>query len=280
MPTAPINTRATIAMLTVGTPPTAADACAEAIAKHGGSVKWVDVNEVPTAWQDIDAVVIPPGIEADNATAPTLEAIKGAIAQGLPVRGIAEGNLLLNAAAGGTNAPIDAEAQGSMPVDHAEPHWVLALEGSRVSKILGLHMRAPSNHTAAVEAVAPGFMVVLRAADNTTEAIENINNTKVLGVQFDPATVEGGGSFRFFQTLVEDADAHYSKTHRPAQPAPASAQSTPAASTAPTTASSAPSNVSYSNVPVGQRHMTREEQEEFDRKNAEMAQIFADANYF
>lgn len=125
-----------------------------------------------------------------------LSLVRLALAAGLPVLGICRGLQVLNIAAGGDiyqdiNTQVDGCLKHSQQAPRRCPtHLVQVVPGSRLAGIAGTDpWRVNSFHHQAVRRVAAGFAACARAADGIVEAMEKIDHSFVLGVQWHPEAV-------------------------------------------------------------------------------------------
>ncbi len=203
---------------------------ANAVEEYGGQVRWI------TPGQNLDgvhAVLVPGGADINpsvygqqaNADAHLnvanesfdrfeIDMIKSAIDQKIPVRGVCRGMQLMNVAFGGTlmqDVPLEQTAAGLDPkyaTEHGRGvHAVSIMPNSKLRAMLRNDgLRVNSYHHQGIDAVAKGFQVVARAADNIIEAIE-MPDKNAIGVQFHPEKAKSDSLVRerFFKNLVDDA---------------------------------------------------------------------------
>ena len=136
------------------------------------------------------------------------------LAEHKPLLGICRGVQALNVAAGGT---LIQDVNESVP--HAIRHQyapeksrdyvahdIDLLEGTRLASIMGHRARVNSFHHQAVDTVAPGFRVSAYAPDGVIEAIEHVNGTFAIGVQWHPERMPGDPlAEKLFSELVAAA---------------------------------------------------------------------------
>lgn len=112
----------------------------------------------------------------------------------IPILGICRGCQVLNVVAGGTLYQ-DMSYQESTLMNHAclqspkyyPVHSVMIDEASRLSQIFETEtIDVNSYHHQAIETVGKGFKVVMRAPDNTSEAIEMEGERFVMALQWHP----------------------------------------------------------------------------------------------
>ncbi len=114
-----------------------------------------------------------------------------------PLLGVCRGVQALNVASGGT---LIQDVSDMVP--HAIRHQyfpekprnyvahdVATVEGTRLSAILGSSAHVNSFHHQAVENVGSGFRVSAYAPDGVIEAIEHVNGTFAVGVQWHPESL-------------------------------------------------------------------------------------------
>lgn len=146
-----------------------------------------------------------------------LEALK----RDMPILGICRGEQMLNIVAGGTLFQDMASAGIKNLLKHRQEaprsyrsHSVIIAEGTKLSQILGAgSIRVNTFHHQAVKNAAPGFVVSAKAPDGVVEAIESINHSFVIGVQWHPEgmwNVEDNYD-ALFDALV-GAATHYAKS--------------------------------------------------------------------
>ena len=132
----------------------------------------------------------------------------------LPMLGICRGVQLINVAFGGSlyqdipsQCPTStlkhrASVKGEKPM-----HKVQFESDSQLAKMFGVtELETNSTHHQAVKRVAPGFRIVVRAADSTPEGIESIEGLPIWGVQFHPEGMlaDGNGvALNFFKSFIQ-----------------------------------------------------------------------------
>ncbi|MGR6835256.1 gamma-glutamyl-gamma-aminobutyrate hydrolase family protein [Syntrophomonas erecta] len=127
-----------------------------------------------------------------------------------PVLGICRGCQVLNVAAGGS---LIQDIESSMSHQQNAPrdypfHAIVVEKESRLKYILNTRwLRVNSFHHQAVKHPGRGLKVSARAADGIVEAIEGIDHTMVVGVQWHPECMHDEYARRLFQKLVEAAGA-------------------------------------------------------------------------
>ena len=118
-----------------------------------------------------------------------LAAIRTARASGTPVLGICRGAQLLNVAAGGT-LYADLGRRRRRTSDRANPlpcKRIVLKRGSRLAAIAGRRRMAVNGlHHQAVRGLGAGFTVSARDADGLIQAIETVDRTFTIGVQWHP----------------------------------------------------------------------------------------------
>jgi putative glutamine amidotransferase len=120
-----------------------------------------------------------------------LALIEGALARDLPLLGICRGAQLLNVARGGTlvqHLPdVTDQSHRERERFADEIHLVELLPDSRVAQAMGrTTTRVNTLHHQAVDEVGAGLRVVGYGDDGTVEAIEAIDGSRALGVQWHP----------------------------------------------------------------------------------------------
>lgn len=121
-----------------------------------------------------------------------LKVIKYADKYNKPVLGICKGVQALNVAFGGTLYQ-DLKAQKESVMKHVQStfkyhpsHYVYVNEDSMLYDCFGEKVLVNSFHHQAVKDVAQGFKVVAKADDGVIEAIEKVEGTYMLGLQWHP----------------------------------------------------------------------------------------------
>ena len=121
-----------------------------------------------------------------------LALIRAARKKGIPILGICRGIQILNVAGGGTLYQ-DVSEQPRCTVRHWQPahpaqptHTVETVAGSLIAGLVGPSVVTNSFHHMTLKDIAPGYRVTARAKDGTVEAIESIEGSPVLGVQWHP----------------------------------------------------------------------------------------------
>lgn len=115
----------------------------------------------------------------------------------MPVLGVCRGVQALNVAGGGSLIQdvtdmiphaIRHQYFPEKPRDYVA-HDVATVEGTRLANILGNEARVNSFHHQAVKDIAPDFRVSAYAPDGVIEAIEHVNGTFAVGVQWHPESL-------------------------------------------------------------------------------------------
>ncbi len=112
----------------------------------------------------------------------------------LPTVGICRGHQTINAAAGGS---LNLSITGLTDITHNQPdprrtatHSIRIKQGSLLSGLLDQdQIMVNSFHQQVVEKPAPGFQASAWSTDGLIEAIESIDHSFILGVQFHPETL-------------------------------------------------------------------------------------------
>ncbi len=134
---------------------------------------------------------------------------------GKPIFGICRGHQLLNVIFGGTlvqHLP-NALEHSTVLAGRDIVHEVIAQKGSIVEKLYGESFTVNSWHHQAVQDLADGFFVTLRADDGVIEGYEH-EKLPVFGVQWHPErmcctrkrddTADGSAIFEYFIRLCEE----------------------------------------------------------------------------
>jgi len=137
----------------------------------------------------------------------------------LPLLGVDNGLLILNATHGGTtflDLPRDQpEAlQHRCPPERGLRHAINVLPGTKLAALYGEgEVVVNSEHRRAVQRVARGFRVGGQALDGIIEAIEFEGEWFALGVQWQPASATASGlDIQLFRGLVQACVQRFSRT--------------------------------------------------------------------
>ncbi len=141
--------------------------------------------------------------------------VKAFLKAGKPIFGICRGHQLLNVIFGGTlvqHLP-NALEHSTVLAGRDIVHEVIAQKGSIAEKLYGESFTVNSWHHQAVQDLADGFFVTLRADDGVIEGYEH-EKLPVFGVQWHPErmcctrkrddTVDGSAIFEYFIRLCEE----------------------------------------------------------------------------
>lgn len=134
----------------------------------------------------------------------------------LPVLGVCRGVQALNVAAGGSLVQdvtdmvphaIRHQYFPEKPRNYVA-HDIQTVAGTRLAAILGEEARVNSFHHQAVQTVASDFRVSAYAPDGVIEAIEHINGTFAVGVQWHPESLIDADAkmMALFQAFVAQAN--------------------------------------------------------------------------
>lgn len=138
-----------------------------------------------------------------------------AVKTNLPLLGICRGHQMLNVALGGT-LYTDIDRQYKTPLLHSQPetmppdylaHEVEIASGSRLAGIISnQRVMVNSRHHQAIKDLAPNLSVSARASDGLIEAVELIEHSFCLGVQWHPeALVQMEAQRAIFSTFIAAA---------------------------------------------------------------------------
>lgn len=130
-----------------------------------------------------------------------------------PVLAICRGMQILSVARGGTlYVDLPTEVGGEVPHRATDQpregvHSVEIEEGSLLRRLVGAGTLAVnSTHHQAVRDPGRGLRVTARAEDGVIEAVESTSPSFLLGIQFHPERLDGGGGLllsRIFEAFVE-----------------------------------------------------------------------------
>lgn len=145
-----------------------------------------------------------------------LALLQQALAEDMPVLAICRGAQLMNVAAGGS-LHMDVAARFH-PTPYPQ-HWLRQLHfrklvcirpATRLHAILGQdRIRVNSIHSQAVDRLGEGLIVSAYETNGVTQAIERLDRTFILGVQFHPELLLHRRAFRrLFKALVAHARMH------------------------------------------------------------------------
>jgi putative glutamine amidotransferase len=129
----------------------------------------------------------------------------------MPLLAICRGTQILNVALGGTLIP-DLFSQG-FAQDHRiergvfNHHSVNFEPGTAIHSLYGATADVPSHHHQAIDGIGGGLVVTGRSDDGVIEAVQSIDRSFALGVQWHP---EEGEDMVLFEALVRAAAARCS----------------------------------------------------------------------
>lgn len=109
-----------------------------------------------------------------------------------PILGICRGSQILNVAHGGTIYQDISLIKGSFikhdqdAFEYDGTHRVTIEDDTKLSKILGKNILVNSYHHQSIKKLGTGFKIAAMSADNVIEAIENIDGSLKLGIQWHP----------------------------------------------------------------------------------------------
>lgn len=164
----------------------------------------------PGFYSDVDLTVEMPWIDA-RADKFCLDSVGRAVEEDRPVLGICRGSQLLNVSQGGTLVDhVEGHRQDLGQGDMGFLHEKIELvPGSQIAQILGdagtIGVRSAHHQT--VDEPGEGLTVTAYAHDNTIEAIEHVDKTWVIGVQWHPEEASANVEHRrrIFQSMITRA---------------------------------------------------------------------------
>lgn len=128
-----------------------------------------------------------------------LVSIRAAYERKKPILGICRGIQAINVCFGGTLCQ-DLRQEKTCTVKHYQEsesscwsHTVEISKDSILSPILGRSIRTNSFHHQAVKKAADGFLVGAASKDGVAEAIENMRDSFILGIQWHPELMASAG---------------------------------------------------------------------------------------
>lgn len=146
-----------------------------------------------------------------------IEAVRVAVALGLPILGICRGLQVLNVALGGTlvqdvaSQVNDAVKHYNSPLSPALAHTVDIVEDSLLAQVLGrTSIAVNSYHHQAAKDIGEGLRANCWAKDGVVEGLEASAGRLILAVQFHPEEVALSHSdfLALFQWLVRESSAY------------------------------------------------------------------------
>lgn len=129
-----------------------------------------------------------------------------------PIFAICRGHQILNVAFGGTLYQDLSEIEGcyikhqQQTKDGAATHTLDIIKNSILHDVLGDSIISNTFHHQAIKDLAPGFKVTAYSKDNVIEAIESLNKTFVIGVQFHPEILtayDDKNMLRLFKSFIK-----------------------------------------------------------------------------
>jgi putative glutamine amidotransferase len=135
----------------------------------------------------------------------------------MPVLGICRGSQVLNVALGGTlvqHLPdVSSQSHHERHRFAEEIHRVDLVQGSRVALAMDrAQVGVNTLHHQAVKQVGAGLRVVGLGDDGIVEAIEAIDGTRAIGVQWHPELLTDlPGHRELFEWLVDEASSHFDR---------------------------------------------------------------------
>ncbi len=138
--------------------------------------------------------------------------VKQALAQNIPLLGICRGIQVINVASGGTIYQ-DIYNQRKENLQHSQgaprnypSHSVKILKNTLLNKIIKEQtLKVNSFHHQAVRDLSSSLAVSAVAPDGIIEAIESVNSSFALGVQWHPESMDDPSSALIFKVFVERA---------------------------------------------------------------------------
>jgi len=134
-----------------------------------------------------------------------LALLKEALRQNKPVMAICRGLQLVNVAFGGTlNQHIENHWQG---LPFGTSHSIRTEKDSVVERLFGKASQINSVHRQSIKDLAPNFRATaFDPRDNTIEAIESVDNHRIIGLQWHPEFLinEEKGNLELFQYLLQE----------------------------------------------------------------------------
>ncbi|MES2177133.1 MAG: gamma-glutamyl-gamma-aminobutyrate hydrolase family protein [Gemmatimonadota bacterium] len=213
-----------------------------------GAIPWmiplVDDDTLHGVYEELDAVFLPGGADIDPFTygaAPhplcdktdrerdrvEVALAKWALEEDKPVLGVCRGMQLINVAAGGTlYQDLAEELPGAIKHDYFPfsgqhfsrdylAHEVDVTAGSRLAELVGAGpLRVNSMHHQGIRELGVGLVATAEAPDGLIEAIEGIDDSYLVAVQWHPeALTDNDERTRKLFTDFIDAGADWSRGH-------------------------------------------------------------------
>jgi len=176
-----------------------------------------DEDTLRALYDRLDGLLLPGGLDVDPATygearrpdcgrldpardRVELQFARWAIAEGKPLFGLCRGLQIINVALGGTlYQDIASQLSGAIKHDYFPTagysrdhlaHEVAVSADSRLRGVVGAApLRVNSMHHQAVKDLAPGLVPTAVAPDGVVEAVENLDQPFLLGVQWHPESL-------------------------------------------------------------------------------------------
>lgn len=144
-----------------------------------------------------------------------LELIRGALERDMPILGICRGIQILNVSHGGTLKSLR-DDQALMDVhgvdlDSLRAHTVDIVADSHLGRLYGAGQKQVNSlHSQAVDQVGDHLRVVASAPDGTTEALERVDRSFVVTIQWHPEilSLKDAEELAVFRELVKHARAY------------------------------------------------------------------------
>lgn len=140
--------------------------------------------------------------------------IREAYYRDMPVMGFCRGHQMIAEIFGGTiDSSIIQNHKQKKPYN--KPcHSVILLENTKLNHIVGVHRwQVNSIHVQRVGRIPDGFRVAALSEDDSIEAIEAIDRTFFIGLQFHPEKLVDSKSMRLFEKFIDTAKKYQRTNH-------------------------------------------------------------------